>query len=342
MKQKPRIEYIDLAKGICIIFVVMMHVTTICWYDKVSYPPLIEHVVGPIRMPLYFLLSGLFFKTYSEIRTPAWLCWLPTGSAEFIRRKTNKILVPFVFFFFGMGFLLRQLPAGWEHAKAWGVSALWFLECLFEMNVIFFVMHHVAHHLSNGRRAESLLCLLSLSCGVVGFYANVPNYHYIMSALTCMPFFWLGYFLRSQTSFLVLRVNLLYLTGVTVLVVSVMDFLYMDSSIAGHQFAQNIFVFYFIRVVGVLTVLFWCKPIGYLPFVSYLGRYSIIVLVTHLMVGELSQPYVAKLCLPMEILAMLHFLLILIVCRILIPFCRRFIPWFVAQKDLIPPFKQKV
>lgn len=50
--EKPRIEFIDLAKGICIILVVIFH------FD-VDIP-----LLRPMRMPLYFILSGLFFKDY--------------------------------------------------------------------------------------------------------------------------------------------------------------------------------------------------------------------------------------------------------------------------------------
>lgn len=54
MDEIKRIDFIDLAKGICIILVVIGH----CGVSK--YIPGYEIV----RMPLYFVLSGLFFKNY--------------------------------------------------------------------------------------------------------------------------------------------------------------------------------------------------------------------------------------------------------------------------------------
>lgn len=53
---KQRIEFIDLAKGICIIMVVVGH----C--GAPFYIPGWEIV----RMPLYFILSGLFLKTMED------------------------------------------------------------------------------------------------------------------------------------------------------------------------------------------------------------------------------------------------------------------------------------
>lgn len=55
--QKKRIEFIDLAKGVCILIVVLGH----CGVDF-SIPGF-----EMMRMPLYFILSGLFFKDYGGL-----------------------------------------------------------------------------------------------------------------------------------------------------------------------------------------------------------------------------------------------------------------------------------
>ena len=52
--EKKRIEFIDLAKGVCILMVVMGH----CGF------PIDIPGWEIVRMPLYFILSGLFFKDY--------------------------------------------------------------------------------------------------------------------------------------------------------------------------------------------------------------------------------------------------------------------------------------
>ena len=74
---KPRIEWIDTAKGICILLVVYSHV-------YMGDHPALLHFQDYFRMPLYFLLSGLFFKTYNNFH-------------NFFIKKTNKLLIPFVF-----------------------------------------------------------------------------------------------------------------------------------------------------------------------------------------------------------------------------------------------------
>lgn len=76
LNKKPRIEFIDLAKGICIVLVVMVH-SDVGW-----------HIPNfqALRMPLYFVLSGLFFRDYG-------------GFFNLTERKLNKLLTPFVFFY---------------------------------------------------------------------------------------------------------------------------------------------------------------------------------------------------------------------------------------------------
>ncbi|MCG3413543.1 acyltransferase family protein [Staphylococcus massiliensis] len=54
--KKRRIEWLDLAKGLCIIFVVLGHSGS-HWYDN---------MLSWFRMPLFFFLSGLLFKPILE------------------------------------------------------------------------------------------------------------------------------------------------------------------------------------------------------------------------------------------------------------------------------------
>ena len=65
-----------MAKGVCILLVIMMHTDV-----NVDFPGL-----RGMRMPLYFILSGLFFKDYG-------------GFLNLLVKKANKILIPFLFFY---------------------------------------------------------------------------------------------------------------------------------------------------------------------------------------------------------------------------------------------------
>ena len=122
METKKRIEFIDLAKGVCILLVIMMHTDV-----NVDFPGL-----QGMRMPLYFILSGLFFKDYG-------------GFLNLLVKKANKILIPFLFFYlasYSIFYLIGWLSPDIIKSKATGISDLftqrqlfngpiWFLLALF-------------------------------------------------------------------------------------------------------------------------------------------------------------------------------------------------------------------
>ena len=77
-----RIQYIDLAKGLCITLLVLYHV--FIHQDDV---PQVNRTLMVFLLPLFFFLSGLFFKEYENF-------------CDFILRRVNKLLIPFAFFYF--------------------------------------------------------------------------------------------------------------------------------------------------------------------------------------------------------------------------------------------------
>lgn len=204
-----RIVWIDTAKGICILLVVLQHTSI---YLGVDYP--FKRDFLTFRMPLYFILSGLFFKTYE-------------GFYGFVKRKINKLIIPYVFFYIvGSVILPCLLYKGfginiWYYSnygfeavrylfseKAMCNPAIWFLACLFEVNIIFYIIHIIA---SKFKKKEFVIILLSLLSGVLGvllyiYHINLP--YTADSALSATPFFCFGWYLRNNTDFLNWEKNL--------------------------------------------------------------------------------------------------------------------------------------
>lgn len=83
MASKQRIDYIDLAKGFCILLVISYHIDLgeLLYNDK--------HVSSfffSFRMPLYYMLSGLFLSIKDN------------NYFDFVQKKINRLIIPFVFF----------------------------------------------------------------------------------------------------------------------------------------------------------------------------------------------------------------------------------------------------
>lgn len=185
---KPRIQFIDLAKGICILLVLIDHcgIQTGVW-------------INHLRMPLYFILSGLFYKDYGSFM-------------ELVRKKTNNLIIPFITFY-GIGLLYAfsidvichndlasyaiSVPE-FLHDGPINNYALWFLLVLFWSNLLFWGISSII-------RQEWLRAVIILSLAYLSTFVNADtgrSYVYIGSVLMNLPFFYTGYILK--------RTNILY------------------------------------------------------------------------------------------------------------------------------------
>ncbi|MGG1754302.1 acyltransferase family protein, partial [Bacillus pumilus] len=72
-----RLEWVDAAKGIGILLVVMAHV---------PIPDSFKQFIYSFHMPLFFLLSGMMFRSSSR---PA---------LSFIQKKAKSLLLPYLYF----------------------------------------------------------------------------------------------------------------------------------------------------------------------------------------------------------------------------------------------------
>ena len=288
-----------------------------------------------LRMPLYFMLSGLFFKDYGSF-------------FNFTEKKINKILVPFVFFFL-LGFAVHQLYAFiigetlsfyalWEPFLECEMKSsntpVWFLICLFWANLLYCAIS------INIKRmwARALIVIL---LGGAGYMLSLHKIYlplFFASSLTALPFFFAGLLLR--------KLPLLYpghhdrlgpLLGavVLVLIMGLCACFYTPYIEFRMNFYKGspliIFPLSVMLVVGLLLV---CKGIGWLPVVSYMGRYSIMVLGLHVI-------FILYVYLPYYVLtgSILHpfvrFLLSSFFSWLLIPVCRAYLPHVTAQADWV-------
>ena len=195
---KQRIEFIDLTKGLCIMLVVMMHVGGV--FDSLATGP----VLSSFTMPLYFFVSGLFFKSYE-------------GFAGFLARKADKLLVPFLIFYLGAFLLMYgiskavpgtfRLPVRWSelllvfrgHELIRFNPPIWFLIALFNCNILFYLVHYLR------RKHIPTMFAVTLLVGATGFWLGKQRIElpfYIDVAMTALPFYFAGFWIRRYNFFL--------------------------------------------------------------------------------------------------------------------------------------------
>lgn len=333
---KPRIDYIDLAKGFCILFVVLWHSMQFCKADDFA----LNHAMMSFRMPLYFVLSGLFFKEYG-------------GLTDFIRRKTNKLLIPFFAFYaitcvmlpmligiFSGGYSLHDFVASCYGfiLERFSNGAIWFLLCLFNCNVIFYIIMLFA-----SRRRYFLPKIIIYSCliGLLGYFLGMQEiklFLYIDSAMTCMPFFCFGYILRKYTNILYPNRYDSYTIPICVILGIVIYLLTLDFGIVEYKkniIGENILVTYLCGVIGSLFILILSKLVKRVVFLNFVGRYSIMILLVHYVIIRYISPVVLDRVNDNNIACIIVFIVTVTACSILIPFFRKYMPYVTAQKDFL-------
>ena len=125
---EPRVDWVDYAKGFCIVFVVMMH-STLGVGQALGQEGWLHSVVAfakPFRMPDFFLISGLFLARVIE---RDWRTYL------------DRKVVHFVYFYLlwtAIQFIVKAPhfagEVGW-----WGVVALYLESFIEPLGILWFI-----------------------------------------------------------------------------------------------------------------------------------------------------------------------------------------------------------
>ena len=321
---KQRIQFIDLAKGVCISLVVLHH----C---HIETPYLVY-----IRMPLYFILSGLFFKTYD-------------GLADFTKRKINKILIPFLFFYsisfliylaishFAPGIRINSEVEKFYFLDPWYSrlcfnNPLWFLLSLFWCNLLYYIVHLVSK--------KWYVQFISALFFAFVYWAIKDNFFlplYFHNTLMYFPYFVFGSMLR-KTSILYDNEGKSFISKYRDLLLGCLFavlFLVL-ANISCTIRPIGVSLRYIYSISGVLALLLILKKIKYLPVISYYGRYSIVILCTSYLVYSPLRVIIPRLIPKLGgVDDYIAFIITMLFEYFIIWFCIRCLPYFTAQKDLI-------
>lgn len=316
-----RIEYIDLTKGICIFLVVLNHESH---YYQTKYP--FQEIFNSFRLPLYFILSGLFFKMYGSF-------------FDFCIRKTNKLLIPFVSFFIltyliqnwiftgeiGGVFFLRELLL---HERLPYNYAIWFLPCLFEVNVLFYLLQRLF--------TTKLLCVLSVIIGICGILLNTFNINlplWIDNSMMYVPFLLFGHLLNQNTD--ILRKQPKWKRDVTLIILFFVSGYMFCYILPTNEYIRPL-RFYLLGLSGTFMILLFARLAKVFQPFSYWGRYPIVILCVHFPILI----HVKRILLRYDIDGisgmMFNLCITMILSTICIPFFCKYLPFTVAQKDLLP------
>ncbi len=269
---KNRNNYIDLAKGIGIILVVLGHHET----------KLTDYIYS-FHMPLFFILSGMLYKTNLKYK-------------ELFFKKANSIIKPYVKYSFLLYFLwilvnkfqninidyvegLRGIFLGVKikniSTMDWGVQ-LWFLLCLFIIINYFYVI-------SRFFKKYTIILLILFIFTNHYFVENLGfrNYWCFLTGMVCLIFYSFGYYfkeiLNKETSkeFNLIIFILFFLISI------IFSKLNGRANILVNNY-QNYFYFIIAGVSGFLWLYYFIKLVNFQNMILYkIGKNSLFIMAFH-------------------------------------------------------------
>lgn len=271
---KKRIEWIDIAKGICIFLVV--------WGHSGDNP--FGMVMSWFRIPLFFFLSGILFKPIAkEIYD------------RFFFYKLIKLMIPYISYgilisiLFNIGYptrmyqyFMKVLIGGNRLDGPAGV--FWFITVLFATQVLF-------GFLSRYKISTQLITILTLYLiGHLIAMTDVDDVHvpWHLNAVTgAITYYSLGYYLKP---FLQRNINNLYAILFSIIVVGGMIFYtYKFDYIYMINLKTNVFHHVFLDLLIPLCSAFlicsfsnFLNLFNFSKFVSWIGKNSITIMYLHL------------------------------------------------------------
>lgn len=280
--QKERIHWIDIAKGIGIIFIIYAHELGSQDYRYLFYA---------FHIPLFLFLSGIVFKPYNKF-------------SIFVRKSVKGLLIPYFIFallsYFIWLFTLRPtFSFGGEEIKqfltifyansnnGWMAfnNILWFLPTLFVTRIIFYLIHRFLNN-------KSFLAISLVIISIAGYLYSIfiPFVHLPFgteTAISAVVFYGFGYLWinHEKTKQLVFKYKKLLFP---VLLIAGVIFSTVDFNLYGHQIdmrllhLNNYFFFYLDAFAGIFAWIAFSMLLNKNILLEYLGKNSLILFSWHL------------------------------------------------------------
>lgn len=291
--KKGRLQYLDMAKGIGIILVVIGHST----FENET----LMSVIASFHMPMFFVISGMLIRYTGEEKKPF---------GKIVERKMRTITLPYLLFsainlliIFTNMLIQPQVTTFTDLYRAfiefftlYGVSVLWFLPVLFTSELLFIaVRKRCPQWLTVG---IFVILGLAASIGKPLFDINYPMYY-------SMPVLWVGYFLtmllRSFLACIFLSFGYValplvegfgekdfkwknpafILLGASCMAVNILFGLKNGNVDMHFMIFHNIGYYFICSLCGSLGVILICKGCKTVRLLRYAGENSLIIMGTH-------------------------------------------------------------
>ncbi|MCR5023965.1 MAG: acyltransferase [Lachnospiraceae bacterium] len=301
-----RIHYIDFAKGIGIILVILGHISYISDSTRIF--------VVSFHMPLFFILSGILIHLRKETDRPL---------KDIAKNKFRRMMIPY-FLYSTVGiliyiiyYLLTGRDGGFptvlsdivQTLTLYGYSVMWFLPAIFSAELLLIAIIRKFRTLP---KILAIVMILTVASMILNKYLESANtlygfntvfsvFHLLAVAIlrvpVCMSFAAIGFFIAAQWSrfqnigpdkFPPLAIPADIFIGIDLIALDLI-FSHINGITDLHfMIFNNVFFYYIAALSGSFGVIFLCKALEKLHnapplrLLSYFGVNSLIIMVTHL------------------------------------------------------------
>ena len=187
LNKSPRVDWVDYAKGFCIILVVMMH-STLRMGETMNGVGWLHNVVEfarPFRMPDFFLISGLFL---AKVIDRNWRLYLDRKVVHFFYFYILWVSIQFAFkapFSIADGHTVGHIAGSWLLTFVQPFGTLWFIYLLPVFFVITKLLKNQPWYVLIGGAA--LLQIMPVHTGWITLDELASRYVYFVSGYLFAP-----------------------------------------------------------------------------------------------------------------------------------------------------------
>ena len=270
--EKERIHYIDVAKGLAILIVVLGH----CAATAIGSHSRLFYTIYSFHMPFWFFLSGMLYSTKT---------W-----QVFFSGKVKSLLLPYLFFFI-LNIFSYQVLNHTDHLQLFQFvrfGGLWFLLALFYVVISYFVLDTYCFRKLKGINRKVVLTILAFCFLIVGVGGgkDLPI-SALSTAMVCFFFFHLGVLVRE------FKGNLNYQTkrdrtivlGLSLILIFILAYTApINPAPVDVNYGRygNKVLFLVQALLGIFGFLLLAAAIKNNNNIEYLGRNSLLILVLHI------------------------------------------------------------
>ena len=236
---KKRVGYVDLYRGIGIILMIMAHV---------GFGSFFDHYIHAFHMPMFFFVSGYFFKLDSAL--------------VFFKHKIRTLLLPYylcaILIYLGWQVLFGNLEDSlvrillYMNSTKFVAAALWFLTALFVANAIYWLIHKLFKSIIY---LSIAVCLIALCGNLMHFFFVKPCVFALDAGLVGAGIMHFGYLCRNCRSIIIEKAMNLKWSEIIFTVTMLSIMIFANGKVNMREGKYGIVPLFWINSVGMCIVL---------------------------------------------------------------------------------------